>query len=371
MTNLIPRRLLTGIRSATSPWRNRSGKADANGDAATRSQNGQSRSRRSKNWAVGLGIVVALVASLPIVLGFDWSVLSVCVVVIGLGVALPYANKWTVDWMNERLRRWSPHRFVLAVVLAFPVAAGATMWLFDSDVRAVQTERDPEHWTEETERLRAERVDREAVLATSPPEVFRDSEVIRLQQELATAEDEKSKAENDVLCEEDGTCGTRIPGRAEVYYAKVAHQNELRQQVADLENELAEAKNRVTAAAGKVRENQSRASDRVHEIDERVKQLGSVRPTPPSRLGALFTVVDRDSGRVGGVFIAVFFGFIALDWGVLMLVARRFLHRTDEKDRSIAAKVNERAKKRAQNIKNYDELSPEVRDTSSSTGRGE
>ena len=314
---------------------------------------------------------MALVASLPIVLGFDWSVLSVCVVIICLGVALPYANKWTVDWMNKRLRRWSPHRFVLAFLLAFPVAAGATMWLFDGDVRAVQTDRDPAHWAEETERLQAERADRETVLATSPPEVYQDPEVIRLQQELATARDELSTAENNTLCEEDGTCGTGIPGRAAAYYAKAVHEKEVQQRVTDLENELAREKDRATGEADKVKENQSHARDRVLEIDQHLDQLGSVRPTPPPRLGALFTVVDRDSARVGVVFIAVFFGFIALDWVLLMLVARRFLHRTDMDGASLAAKVHRRAERSARNIKNFDELSPKMRDTHNSAGGGE
>jgi hypothetical protein len=339
-------------------------------DSEPKSENEKARLRLLCRWALAFAVTVSCAATPSMVFGFGLSVFVVPVVIfIGVFPPLLFLNRHTVTRMHGEPPPPAVPWFRVAISTVFGLffAAAFTLWMFQSTIDAVQFEQDPAAWDHDARQLQHDQARDTRILDQPIPVVDQDREVLRLQGLLDDAQTRLSKVKDDMICEEDGSCGTRIPGRGGAYDTKVARRDELAAEVTDLQLQLVNAKLRVADRAARLNQEKADATARQPGLDRRREELGT-RPAGATRLDAVRAVAERHKARVGGMCVGSWLGFLALDLVWLYTIARRICRPVDGNGGSIAQRVSDREKKDTSGVKVFNELPARMREKYSTAG---
>jgi len=302
---------------------------------------------------------------------------------VGLGFRLPsfllpavwaalivpmwFVNRITVGRMDRGMPPQSTplFRVGITIVLAGCAALAATLWIFQGPIDAVRSARDPIAWDRQTKAITAERAPYAEVLERALPVVEKDPQVSWLRRQLDTTEADLRQAKKDVICEQDGTCGTHVPGEAKAYDDKVVYRDELAAEVTRLEKRIDGERRRVRDDIAALKEMQKDASGQLRILDARLEVLGSTPPDQPSHLSAMVTVGERRALPMGAVSIGAFLAVLVIDWLALNAIVRRICRRPDSLyGESISEKVgrqSEKQQKNAHGIEDATEMDPQLR----------
>lgn len=235
----------------------------------------------SAAFALHVGARAPLVVAIPI--GLLW------------GLAIMNLDRWLVA-AGQRRDRWYQNlvvalpRLALALVIGAVISTPLVLWIFDREINAeldaIQQRRLSAHQEklltdarferipflqEEVERLQ-KIVDGEVQIDS----VTDDPTVKRLQKQYDAAYAEFRKAENEAICERDGTCGTGVPGAAAEYWEKRERADRLQQEAADLKRRLDAA---IAAAEGQsadvVANTQTSAAEQLADHRSELERLAS------------------------------------------------------------------------------------------------
>lgn len=303
-----------------------------------RPEDAQTRRERLDRRVRGHAVVVACGATVPIVLGLRWSGVMFLLVLVLVPV-LWHLNGHVLGRMTSSPPYRVPlYRVAVSVLLGAAVAFSTALWVFQPDVAAVRAEPDPVGWERQRDPLLDERRELERVLGQPVPVPNEDPEVKRLHEELARDKKELHEAEKQVLCEQDGTCGTGDEGEAEAYRDKAAFRDRLSATVKEDRSLLNAQIKRVNDRAAELKTEQRAAGRRMRQIDLSLDELGPTRPVVPTRVAALFTVGERKTTSVGLVLVAVLVAVLFVDWFVLRLVVRHGYRRPRKSGEGLSIK---------------------------------
>ena len=213
---------------------------------------------------------------------------------IGLlwGVAIANLDRWLVTatarqptvWGNVRL---ALPRLLLALIIGTVVSTPLTLEIFRSEINNELTVMQAEQKAAFTSRLAddaryrdlpAQReqivmLQAEAASGVDEAQVYKNPAVTDLRQQLATVTTSLARAEEAVVCEKEGKCGSGKAGAGPAFNEKVALRDRLRSQSADLQTEL-DAKTKQVRAELQQSSTETRANAkaRLSELQARVEQ---------------------------------------------------------------------------------------------------
>ncbi|WIX92971.1 DUF4407 domain-containing protein [Amycolatopsis sp. DG1A-15b] len=293
-------------------------------------------------------IGVSVVSVWPIFFGARVPGIWLAVLFVALFVVLAPANLFAVALMGKRVPTSYPplFRIALTVFLGLLVAGTGTLWVFSGLIGAVQTTGEFPDVEAAAQRLAEEKATYLEILARPRPVVAEDREVIRLGRELDAKAEERKEARNQVLCEQDGKCGTGVRGEGPEYRSKLEHQKTVEGEYSALSSQLDLAK---ATAESRLRDFDGDQRDARTRIDELDRQPEPPAPDPGKgrdRLAAFNTVAERDSLQVAGTFLALLALFGVVDHWLLFVVVRSVCRRDDGRpliDEDLIAKRRARA----------------------------
>jgi hypothetical protein len=194
-------------------------------------------------------------------------------------------------------------------------------WWFDSEVRTIQDEAAPERRLERMQLLRLDDDRQRAVLDEALPTIDGDPEIVSLRAELDRARIALPKARGDVVCERDGTCGTRRQGKGDNYREKVALRDQLESDVNEnLPRKIDDRTRIVQREIDDGRQAKAQAAHRRAEIEH------DLNVPPPIWRGRWFAVNQAANRSWPATLAMVVVGgilYFALDVLVLRAVTRR------------------------------------------------
>jgi uncharacterized protein DUF4407 len=173
-------------------------------------------------------------------------------------------------------------RVVLALLIGTVISLPLVLRIFEPEINAelqvmrndalgaAQTRIDQNPRFAEIPALEAEEKRLQGIVSGSaPPDVGDDPQVRRLREELAAKEQEFAKAEQDIICENDGTCGSGVAGRGPSYREKADRKSRLEAERNDLRNQLGDAE---SAARERFEDGAKSAAESMGPELERVQQ---------------------------------------------------------------------------------------------------
>ena len=259
---------------------------------------------------------------LPVISAFHLPAALLPLVVLWI-VPLWLVNRVTVTMMNRPAPLTPGFRIALSLLVALFISYAALLWFFNDDIEAAQAVAEPEKWIAKTHDLQDERNGQVAIRDLRPPIVQQDPDVVEVQQELDGKIVELREAERLVLCEEDGSCGTRIRGRDREYWSKVEYRDRVKREVTALSAQLTSVKAEVRARISQFAKDRETAKERIAEIDEALRMRGSNPPAQPGTIGAVLKVAQEKSTPAVWVSTVPFVVFLIVDWLALLMVVRR------------------------------------------------
>lgn len=210
-------------------------------------------------------------------------------------------------------------RSVLAGVVALAVGLAAPFWWFDGAVEGLRTATERET-AGRRHALLGEDGGCRAVLDRPAPTIDADPELVALRRTLDDARNELSAVRSGLLCELDGTCGTKQDGAGSIYRAKRELSDQLQKRVeVELPEKIA---SRTSAVHGQIESDKQEkvgAGIRHAEIDQELAAL----PGKPTRLTALNRVVQPRWTEALGVVLAAIVLYLIADLLILRFGVRR------------------------------------------------
>lgn len=306
-----------------SPW-NAFGARRSNSAAKVRPADGETRPMWLSASGFALALVVSVGGSATVLFGFRLPVFLTLPLVIGWVVGQGALNSWTIEVKAGDPGRWRLplRRTAVTVLEGVVVAFAAVSWFtggLDTSVSAF-----PAAAANDLQLLRDERADLQSVLARPIPDSAADAETVRLDRQVTATRGELQRADHDVLCELDGTCGTRVAGRGLAYYKKVEYRDGVKRDLDNASALLEDRKAEVTREAGLVRSEQGAARTRVTEIDRR---LAAATPPREQSTGPAVSRFSNDWDTSSlALHVGVFGGFFVVDW-ILLALLLRYGHR--------------------------------------------
>jgi hypothetical protein len=255
--------------------------------------------------------------------------------VIGIGAghvaAWSRVNRWAVASVEESapppgipgrapyLPAW---RHGVAVVIALTVGLLSLFCWFDHDIEGRRQA--AEAWGSRVQALQFEDAQQRAVLETPLPTLDVDPEIISLHNTLDQARKDYPKVRDDVVCEADGTCGSRKEGFRENYEEKVRRRDQLK---ADIDVNLPGAIDRRTAEIQVDIDAAERAKKDAESRREEISRILSAPPVWSDRWDALNEIAaPRWKVALAVALVAGLVQF-GLDVLPLQLTARRICSR--------------------------------------------
>lgn len=215
-------------------------------------------------------------------------------------------------------------RHGVALVAALTVGFLALFCWFDHDIEDKRRAAQPENWTARVQTLRAEDEQQRAVLEKALPTVDADPEIISLRNTLDQARRDYPKVRDEVVCEADGTCGSRKEGRRENYEEKVRRRDQLK---ADIEVNLPGEISRRTAAVDAKIDAAERAKKDAESRRDDISSILGAPPTWSNRWDALNEVASAQWKVALAVALAAGLTHFVLDALPLQGTARRICSR--------------------------------------------
>jgi hypothetical protein len=301
--------------------------------------------------------LATIVLVLSLVFGMRLPVLLIPPALIVSGLVQWRVNRHAVERMGDVPPSGMPgFRLASAVAVGLVVALATTFWWFDSEIEAARRATASAAVQSETQRIEDEtRIARE-ILARPWPVAEQDHEVLRLERQLDEQTKELGDARRNVLCEEDGTCGTRVRGRATEYYAKVAYRDQVQHSIDDLARQLDDAKAAVNRQLKQFDKEQAEAKARISRGD-RPAPASSAPIERTSRFSALLKVADQRRVAVGLVSTLTLAFFALIDCLAILLTVRLICRREDGPvlNEELLTKRGRKDARRRQGAKSYDE----------------
>ena len=205
------------------------------------------------------------------------------------GAAIANFDRWLLTATARQDRPWKNiglalPRFLLALIIGLVVSTPLTLQVFgpeiDSELAVMQAEsqaaftrqleQDPRYRELPNERTEITRLERELAAPLPDSAVFDDPTVADLRGRLATAQAAYQAAEQAVICEHEGTCGSNRVGAGPAYREKVQRRD---QEAADVSRLTAA----LTSATSDVRARLQQSLDAQHADASR--HLSELRAT--------------------------------------------------------------------------------------------
>lgn len=227
---------------------------------------------------------------------------------IGLmwGVAIANLDRWLVAatarqptlWGNVRL---ALPRLLLAVVIGTVVSTPLTLEIFRSEIDNELTVMQAEQKAAFTSRLAEDaryrdlpaqreqivKLQAEAASGVDEAQVYENPAVADLRQQLATVNASLAKAEEAVVCEKEGKCGSGKAGAGPAFNEKVALRDRLRSQSAELQEQLDAKTQQVRAELQQSStETRANAKARLADLQTRVDQATAAKDAEIERNAA-------------------------------------------------------------------------------------
>ncbi|OXM51630.1 hypothetical protein [Amycolatopsis alba] len=271
-------------------------------------------------WLTASGSVLALVvsaaASVTVFYGFRLPSFLSLPLLVGWMVGKSALNSWAIAASGDPARRRLPgRRMALSLIEGLVVATASTLWFI-----AGGTWTPAEAAAVTGPELREERAELKALLEQKPPNPEADAEAVRLTRQVTETSDELRRAEQQVLCELDGTCGTGVRGRGLAYYMKVEYRDAVRRDFDGVSIQLEARKTELTGEAGRLRSAQDAAGVRLLVID---RTLAAAAPRNEQPTSATLDSFLRERGTSFLViYLGAFFSFFVVDWLLLAFLVR-------------------------------------------------
>jgi hypothetical protein len=270
---------------------------------------------------IGLALVVSIGGATTLIFGFRLPVFLALPLVVGWMIGQSALNSWTIDAKLEDSARWRlpVRRTVFSVAEGLVVATASTLWFIGGSGTStpVAAATVVEH---DLRQLRDERADLQSVLDRPSPDAAEDAEAARLERQVTVTEDELRRADHEMLCELDGTCGTKVPGPGLAYQEKAEYRDGVKRDLDRVSAQLEDRKAEQIREAGRLRSDQGAARTRASEIDRRLAAADPRSDQPAS------ATVDSFLKERGTWFLVVYFGvfigFLTVDWLFLALLLR-------------------------------------------------
>ena len=210
---------------------------------------------------VGTAMMAAVSATFGLVTAVHVPVAVAAMVGLLWGLLILNLDRMLVVSMARRSGGWANigtavPRLLLALLIGMVISLPLVLRIFEPEINAelqvmrnealgqAQTSIDSNPRFAEIPALEAEEQRLQGVVSgTAADDVGSDPDVVRVQKELNAKEAEFTAAERDIICENDGTCGTGVVGRGPSYQEKLDKKNRLEAERNALRNQLAEAEN--------------------------------------------------------------------------------------------------------------------------------
>lgn len=210
---------------------------------------------------VGTAMMAAVSATFGLVTAVHVPVAVAAMVGLLWGLLILNLDRMLVVSMARRSGVWANigtavPRLLLALLIGMVISLPLVLRIFEPEINAelqvmrnealgqAQTNIDSNPRFAEIPALEAEEQRLQGVVSgTAADDVGSDPDVVRVQKELDAKEAEFTAAERDIICENDGTCGTGVVGRGPSYQEKLDKKNRLEAERNALRNQLAEAEN--------------------------------------------------------------------------------------------------------------------------------
>ena len=210
---------------------------------------------------VGTAMMAAVSATFGLVTAVHVPVAVAAMVGLLWGLLILNLDRMLVVSMARRSGVWANigtavPRLLLALLIGMVIKLPLVLRIFEPEINAelqvmrnealgqAQTNIDSNPRFAEIPALEAEEQRLQGVVSgTAADDVGSDPDVVRVQKELDAKEAEFTAAERDIICENDGTCGTGVVGRGPSYQEKLDKKNRLEAERNALRNQLAEAEN--------------------------------------------------------------------------------------------------------------------------------
>ena len=210
---------------------------------------------------VGTAMMAAVSATFGLVTAVHVPVAVAAMVGLLWGLLILNLDRMLVVSMARRSGVWANigtavPRLLLALLIGMVISLPLVLRIFEPEINAelqvmrnealgqAQTNIDSNPRFAEIPALEAEEQRLQGVVSgTAADDVGSDPDVVRVQKELDAKEAEFTAAERDIICENDGTCGTGVIGRGPSYQEKLDKKNRLEAERNALRNQLAEAEN--------------------------------------------------------------------------------------------------------------------------------
>jgi hypothetical protein len=275
-------------------------------------------------WAGGFAVPVAGALSAATLKWFDdsgalWALVLVCAIPLVGGL-----NLVTVKKAHGRAPSWSwPWwRMGFGFCVAAAVAFALILWQFDDEVTAAKNA-EITKWDREVPRLTGQLADAQKIATRPVSTVEADVQVQGKTAALAELKKEAARAKEDELCERAGTCGTRVQGEADAYYARRDWALEVERRVKAAEDELTALRAAVAPRVEQENRDRDAAVTAAAEIRPKLEAFGTKRPEPESALRGAWAASRQKPGPVGGWFVGGFLVCLLLDIGAFLFVVWR------------------------------------------------
>lgn len=279
-------------------------------------------------WAITFALLVASALGAATACWFDRSGAAWAVAVVIATPVMIAANMLTVGPAHDRAPAWSwPWlRIALGSLLAVAVAYAVVLWQFSDDVTIVRNA-DITRWDREVPSLSKDLGDAQKIASRPVSTVDADAQVQGKTSVLAGLKQEAAKARADELCEHEGTCGTRVYGRAGEYYERKAWAEEMERRVAAAEKELTDLRAAVAIRVEQENHDRDLAVGKVADIKLKLAAFGPKPSEPRNAFSSAWAVGQQKSVPVGGWFVGGVLACMLLDVGAFLFVVWRTCRR--------------------------------------------
>ena len=210
---------------------------------------------------IGTAMMAAVSATFGLVTAVHLPVAVAAMVGVLWGLLILNLDRMLVVSMARRTGVWAnigtaAPRLVLALLIGTVISLPLVLRIFEPEINAelqvmrnealgqAQTNIDSNPRFAEIPALEAEEQRLQGIVSgTATDDVGSDPDVARVQKELDAKEAEFTAAERDIICENDGTCGTGVVGRGPSYREKLDKKNRLEAERNALRTQLAGAEN--------------------------------------------------------------------------------------------------------------------------------
>jgi hypothetical protein len=216
---------------------------------------------------------------------------------------------------------------VAAVVAGLIVALAWETAVVDREVETLRSDTTArDRWNVGFEQLTAEKLRQEDAARAPDRDAGPDQTTLRLEQRFRQVTADLPTAEHAVVCERDGTCGTRRPGVGPNYWEKVKARDELRREFEAIPRALDARRMLLTQRAATLARERAVAEAAAARIGKDLADLEAQRPSRPARLSTGLTVAADHVPELAGRWLMVTTLLVA-HLGAVALLAGVWLRR--------------------------------------------